>query len=79
MSRKAYRKVRNILKNAFFVTTPPNRKKMGSKCEKLNLFNFFSIFTKGISAKLNDLESESDTLAQNGFENHIPFSITTSA
>ena len=32
-----------------------------------------------ISAKLNDLESESDTLAQNGLENQIPFSITTSA
>ena len=33
----------------------------------------------GISAKLNDLESESDTLAQNGLENQFPFSITTSA
>ena len=39
----------------------------------------FSIFTKGISAKLNDLESESDTSAQNGLENQFPFSITTSA
>ena len=39
----------------------------------------FSIFTKGIKAKLNYLESESDTLTQNGLENQFPFSITTSA
>ena len=32
--KKAYRKVRNILENAFFVTTPPNRKKLGLKSEK---------------------------------------------
>ena len=52
---------------------------MGSKSEKLDFFQFFSIFTKGIKAKLNDLESESDTLAQNGLENQFPSSITTSA
>ena len=80
MSKEAYQKVRNILENAFFVTMPPNRRKMGSKSEKLDFFNFFSsIFTKGIWAKLNDLESESDALAQNGLENQFPFSITTSA
>ena len=43
------------------------------------IFLIFAIFTKGISAKLNDLESESDTSAQNGLENQFPFSITTSA
>ena len=32
--KKAYRKVRNILENALFVTTPPNSKKMHSKSEK---------------------------------------------
>ena len=47
------------------------------KSEKNDFFS--SIFTKEISAKLNELESESDTLAQNGLENQFPFSITTSA
>ena len=79
MSKKAYQKVKNILENAFFVTTPPNRRKMGSKSEKMDFFPIFSIFTKGIKAKLNYLESESDTLTQNGLENQFPFSITTSA
>ena len=48
--------------------TPPNSQKMGLKSEKIDYFQFFPIFTKGIRAKLNELESESDTLAQNGLE-----------
>ena len=63
---------------AFFDNTS-KQEKNGFKVWKIGFFPFFSIFTKGISAKLNDLESESDTLAQNGLENQIPFSITTSA
>ena len=47
--------------------------------KKWIFFPIFSIFTKGIKAKLNYLESESDTLTQNGLENQFPFSITTSA
>ena len=46
---------------------------MGSKSEKIGFFQFFSIFINGISAKLNELESESDTLAQNSLENQFPF------
>ena len=42
---------------------PQIGKKMGSKSEKLDFFNFFN-FYKGILAKLNDLESESDILPQ---------------
>ena len=42
---------------------------MGLKSEKYDFFlQFFLVFTKGIRAKLNELESESDTLAQNGLE-----------
>ena len=44
------------------MTTPPNRKKNDFKGF------YFKVFTKEISAKLNELESESDTLAQNGLE-----------
>ena len=50
--------------------------KNGFKVWKIGLFQFLLL---GISAKLNDLESESDTSAQNGLENQFPFSITTSA
>ena len=51
----------NILENAFFVTTPPNiKKKMRLKSEKREFLLFFPIFTKGIKAKLNYLESESE-------------------
>ena len=50
----------NILENAFFVTTPPNIKKMRLKSEKWEFLLFFPIFTKGIKAKLNYLESESE-------------------
>ena len=46
-NKEAYRKVRNILENAFFVTTPPNRRKMGSKSEKLDFFNFFQFLLRG--------------------------------
>ena len=47
MSKKAYQKVKNILEKAFFVTTPPNRKKMGSKSEKLDFFyNFFQFLLR---------------------------------
>ena len=39
--------------------------KLGSKSENWNFHNFFPIFTKGIEAKLNELESESDISSQN--------------
>ena len=42
---------------------------MGFKSEKQDFFSqFFPIFTEGVLAKLNELESESGTLAQNGLE-----------
>jgi len=47
VSKKAHRKVKNILENAFFVTTPPNSKKMGSKSEKLDFLLFFPFLLRG--------------------------------
>ena len=52
--------------------------------KKWIFFQFFQFLLREfiklfIKAKLNDLESESDALAQNGLKNHVPFSITTSA
>ena len=42
---------------------------MGFKFEKLDFFSsIFLIFTQGVYATLNELESESGTLAQNGLE-----------
>ena len=41
---------------------------MGSKSEKQDFLLYFHIFTKGIRAKLNELESESGIFAYNGLE-----------
>ena len=66
VSKKSSWKKKPKLEKERFEQTPQTSKKRPPKSEKIYFLLDFKDFAKGIRAKLNELESESDILAYNG-------------
>ena len=66
VSKKSSCKKKPKLEKERFEQTPRTSKKRPPKSEKNEFLLDFKDFAKGIRAKLNELESESDILAYNG-------------